>query len=611
MLSFVKGRTRKQRRRRKHILIVLGVGVSFALSVVFVQPFASIEWRLSDQLFLPTSPSSNIVIAAIDDESLDTYGRWAEWPRSLHAQAIENLSQAGALVIGFDVLFCDESADDPILAQAMTEAGNVALPVAGTQPVSPLDSEITYQRFLLPTETLYTASSTIGHANVVPDGDGVMRNLPLVVSDPAGERYPAFVLAVLYTFFGKPLPDDYEATDGTLHLLDRDIPVDGEKQMRINFVDKPGSFTRLSYADVIEGNFDPEVVRHKMVLVGMTATGEPDSWVTPISAEKMYGVEIYANAMDTILRQRFLVETGRPTTLLIILFFVGVTGIAFPFMRLRWGGLLTGGLFGGYLVVVFFAFDSGYILNILYPLLALPLVFITVILCRVVAEQSDRRQIRSLFGRYVSTEVAGEIINLTDADQLKLEGVRREVTVLFADIRGFTALSEREEPESIVAMLNSYLSVVIDCVLANKGMINKFAGDNIMAVWNAPQDQPDHALLAVKAAVESQEAIDNMQRDSTLPQVQFGIGINSGPAVAGNVGSEGRTEYTVIGDAVNLASRICSNCPGSHIRIGPQTYEQVKDAVEVEELEPQDFKGKAEPVAVYRVLGLLHQGGDR
>ena len=141
-------------------------------------------------------------------------------------------------------------------------------------------------------------------------------------------------------------------------------------------------------------------------------------------------------------------------------------------------------------------------------------------------------------------------------------------------------------------------------------MINQFAGDCVKAVWNAPRDQTDHALLAVKAALESQQAIANMQRDSTLPQVQFGIGINSGEAMAGNMGSEGRTEYTIIGDAVNLASRLCSDCPGTQIRIGPQTYEGVKDVVEVEELEHQYFKGKAEPVAVYRVLGLRHQGGE-
>jgi adenylate cyclase len=154
-------------------------------------------------------------------------------------------------------------------------------------------------------------------------------------------------------------------------------------------------------------------------------------------------------------------------------------------------------------------------------------------------------------------------------------------------------------------MLNNYLSIMIERVLDNDGMVNKFAGDNIMAVWNTPQFQQEHARLAVKAAWEAQRAImDRQHDDPSLPRVQFGIGINTGEAVAGNVGSAGRAEYTVIGDAVNLAARICGATPGGEVWIGAETYRQVKDYVEVDELEPQSFKGKAEPVAVYRVVGL-------
>ena len=224
------------------------------------------------------------------------------------------------------------------------------------------------------------------------------------------------------------------------------------------------------------------------------------------------------------------------------------------------------------------------------------------------AAQADRREINELFGRYVSPQVAGEILNLANSDELKLGGARRQVTVMFADMRGFTALSEKLEPEAVVATLNKYLSVMIERVLANEGMVNKFAGDNIMAVWNAPQEQPNHAMLAVKAALEAQQSMENLPEDDALPKVQFGIGINTGSAVAGNMGSEGRTEYTVIGDAVNLASRLCSNAPGGQIWIGPHTYEEVKDAIDVEVLEPQKFKGKAEPVPVYRPLKLRGGG---
>jgi adenylate cyclase len=316
-------------------------------------------------------------------------------------------------------------------------------------------------------------------------------------------------------------------------------------------------------------------------------------------------VEIYANAIDTILRQRFLVESSRPVDFLLTLLPAAIAAVLLPRMRLRTGWLVVAGLAAGYLLMVFMAFDRGYILNILYPLIGLPLVSVTVLLSRVLGEQADKRFIRELFGRYVSPQVAGEIINLADAGELKLGGERREVTVLFADMRGFTRLSEQSSPEEIVNLLNQFLSLIIARVLANQGMVNKFAGDNVMGVWNAPQRQPDHALAAVKAAYEAQQAIKNLRETNpNIPQVQFGIGVNTGEAIAGNMGSEGRTEYTVIGDAVNLASRLCSAAPGDEVWIGPGTYELSREYIEVIPLEPQLFKGKKDPIPVYKVVGI-------
>jgi len=591
------------------VLIALGIGVVFALITYFVQPFSSIQWRLSDMLFVPREPSPNIVIAAIDDETLAQYGRWGEWPRSLHAQAIENLANAKAMAIGYDVLFASETANDSILAQAMADAGNVVIAVAGEQQINSPNPEVTFQNVIHPAAVLENVSAATGHVSVLIGDGGIVREIPLVIMDAANESYPALMLSVMYTHFGQTLPTDFNVDGGVMHLLDRDIPVDNTKSMRINYAGPPGTYTTISYADIIQGTFDPELVKFKMILVGMTATGEPDSWVTPVSPEKMYGVEIHANAMDTILNQLYLVEASKRMTLLIVLLLVGILGFALPFLNLRWGALLSIVLFVGYALAVFFSFDYGHILNILYPLLAVPLIYVTVLICRITSVQADRRETKDVFGKYVSPQVAHEILNLADSDRLKLGGVRREVTVLFSDIRGFTAMSEKMSPEAVVDTLNRYLGIIIDCILANGGMINKFAGDSIMAIWNAPQDQPDHSRLAVKAAVEAQQAAANLPCGENEPKVQFGIGINTGFALAGSIGTEGRAEYTVIGDTVNLASRICSNTPGGQVWIGPQTYEQVKTIVESVELAPQSFKGKAEPVIVYRVLKLHGEEG--
>ena len=288
-----------------------------------------------------------------------------------------------------------------------------------------------------------------------------------------------------------------------------------------------------------------------------------------------------------------------------MLLLVAITGLALPRLKLKWGALLTFLLLVAYTLTVFIVFDRGYILNILYPSMLLPLVYVTAVLCVVVSEQTNKQLIKDLFGRYVSPQVASTILDLEDVGKLSLGGELRCVTTLFADMRGFTKMSENKTPKEVVDLLNTYLSIMIEHVIDNEGIVNKFAGDNIMGVWNAPQSQTNHALLAVKAAWKSQQSMKKKQEeDTSLPQVQFGMGINTGDAIAGNMGSTGRTEYTVIGDAVNLASRLCSGAPGGEVWIGPETYNQVKDYIEAEQLPPQSFKGKSQPITPYKVTGL-------
>jgi adenylate cyclase len=548
-------------------------------------------------------PSPNIVVVGIDDDTLQTYGKWSDWSRDLHALALENLAVAGAKVIGFDVLFVDSSADDELLAAVIENAGNVVLPVAGTQPLPETGEVVTYNHFLLPVSPIREVARNTGHVNIIPDRDGKVRSLPLVVRDSTGQYYPSFGLATLYTLFSMPLPDSYIRQKGALNLLARDVPVDSGYHLRINYSAEAASRPYLSYGAVIRDDFDPSIVKNKIVIIGMTATGELDTWEIPTSSEKAPGVFIQAAAMDTILRSNFLTEVGTISHLLIMLLLTVIISLVLPRLRLKWGGLVMVVLFATYLAISFVVFDRGHILNLVYPPLLLAVTFISSIITMIVMEQSDKRFVKDLFGRYVSPQVANQILDLADAGNLQLGGEQREATVLFADIRGFTKLSESMAPQDIVNMLNSYLSIVIDKVLENGGMVNKFAGDSIMAVWNAPQAQEEHARLATKAAWEIQRALAELQeKDASLPRAQFGIGINTGQVVAGNVGSSGRTEYTVIGDAVNLASRICSATPGTEIWIGPETYRLTKECVECVALELQAFKGKAEKVAVYRLI---------
>ena len=606
--SYKSLKNRRQHKRLFHALAIAITGCISVLILALVQPLHNINLWTSDQFYTSGSLSPNIIIAGIDDDTLETYGRWSEWPRSLHAEAVNNLSQAGARVIGFDVLFTDSSPDDESMAAAMLNAGNVVLAETGTGSI-PAENMITYTNFLLPAELLEEASLNTGHANVIPDSDGKVRHLPLVVEDYAGQIHPSLTLAVLHSLFRMPLPEQYILTDGSLYLMARNVPVEEYYSLLINFSAGHVNRPYISYGDIIRGNFDPSLVKGKVVIIGMTATGELDVWPIPNMAAKVPGIYIHAAAMDTILQQNFLRPVGMGITVLLMLLLTFITALVWSRCGTwSWRDIVkvTGiviGLSLCYIIAGTVMAGKGYIMNILYPLLLLLVLYIGNVIYMLITEQSDKQFVKGLFGRYVSPQISESIISLANCGKLDLGGEEREVTILFADMRNFTRISERLSPAEVVQMLNTYLGAVIDTTMENSGIINKFAGDNVMALWNAPYSQSRHALLAVKTALEAQEKLRKLQQDKPGDIiVQFGIGINTGKALAGNVGSAGRVEYTVIGDTVNLSSRICSVTPGGEVWIGPETYAQTKEYIESEIMEPQTFKGKTAPVTVYRVI---------
>jgi len=605
--------TPKQKTRRKlfHGLMLLGAGCLFALLLAVTQPFYTFNLWFSDRLMESNSPTQNIVMVGIDDQSLEEFGKWSEWTRDLHARAVKNLSDAGASVIGYDVIFAGASPDDEVFAEAINEAGVVVLAAAGDERLDDSVNGIVLENFIEPEQIFINSSAAVGHVNIVPDPDGKVREVPLIASDENGNIYPSLSTAMLHVLFKMPLPEEYPIENGKINMLMRDIPVDEDYFMRINMAVMDNSLDYISYGDVINNNFDAGLVKNKIVLIGMMATADLDTWGVPNSSVRVPGVLIHAAAMDTILRMQFVNEAGLPLTLLIILLLSIICALLFPWSgvwhwtdALRSTGIITG-LLAAYIAAAVILSNNGYILNILYPSLSLLVLYIVNLVYMVVRAQSDKRFVKDLFGRYVSPQVSREIVNMADEGSLKLGGEEREVTILFADIRNFTTISEQMTADGVVKMLNTCLPVMIEAITNNGGLVNKFAGDNIMGVWNAPQSQYDHAYLAVKAAWEAQQKMaDLCSGQQEMANVHFGIGINTGKAVAGNIGSSGRAEYTVIGDAVNLASRICSAAPAMEILIGPDTYRQVETRIEGEPLPPQLFKGKSLAVVVYRVKEL-------
>jgi adenylate cyclase len=609
----------RQRRWRRiiHALILLGAGIFLTAILVLFQPFHTINQWTKDQFLGSGTISPNIVVVGIDDESLETYGRWSEWSRELHATAIDNLADAGASVIGFDIVFAGETATDDILSASIEKADRVVLGAAGTDQVPTRGDALTFEEFLLPAMPLYNASNSIGHVNVIPDFDGKVRQMPLVVKQTEGKVYPAFSIAVLQALFRMTESANYHITGNRLTLLAREIPVDSSYLMRVNYPDGIREIPCISYADIISSDFDPAIVKNKIVLIGMTATGEIDTWAIPSVATRVPGVLIHAATMDTILRQQFLVETGIAVTLLTGILLVVICTILLPLCGTwRWTDILKGTGIVLLLLIVYLVASSliasgGHLIDVFYPSIILLGLYITNTIFIAVREQSDKRFVKGLFGRYVSPQIAQEIVTMANDGSLALGGEEREVTIFFADIRNFTTISEKMSPEAVVKMLNTLLPLMIDAIIENKGIVNKFAGDSIMAVWNAPQSQPDHAILAVKAAWEAQSKLAGLTNMQSPIPVKFGIGINTGKALAGNLGSTGRSEYSVIGDTVNLASRICSSTPGGEIWIGHGTYCQVTNSCRVDILEPQSFKGKTSPVPVYRVTGWQKSASEK
>jgi adenylate cyclase len=580
------------------------------LVLVWGKPFNTISLWASD-LFrnTQTTPSKNIVVVGIDDATLSSYGKWSDWSRSLHGLAIYNLTLAGAKVIAYDILFADVSSHDQDLAKSIGTAGNVVLAGAGSDAQATTGGILSFKEYIQPTTILAKICDEIGHANMEPDADGVIRHIPLVIEDGEGKIHPALCLVALSSLFGMPLPDYYTLQNGSLYLFGRNIPVDARYSMSIKYSETP--FTYISYGDIINGSFDHALVKNKIVLVGMTSSGEIDTWEIPGTTGKIPGVTIHAAAIDTILSQSFITEASIRTTFLIMLLLTCVCSLAFSLVGTRnFNDILKVTFLVAMFLLIYLVISSlsaarGTIMNVLYPSLILMSLYIGNILYVISREQADKRFVKELFGRYVSPQVSQEIVSLADTGKLNLGGEEKSVTILFADIRNFTTISERLSPDEVMKMLNLFLPIVIDSIVNNGGIVNKFAGDSIMGVWNAPQEKLDHAFMAIKAAWEAQQKLSEIPSLRQDEAVLFGIGVNTGKALVGNVGTSGRTEYTVIGDTVNLASRICSNTPGGEIWVGPETFRETVHRVDTEALEPQIFKGKSQPIIVYRVKGMV------
>jgi adenylate cyclase len=651
---------------------VFGIALLVALVALRVWDPAALQLaRLKTfdlyQVAKPRVPTSRpVMIVDIDDASLNELGQWP-WPRTVLAKLVEKIARGGAAVIGMDIVFAEPDRTSPGLLvdglPHLSEAARAelrALPdhdtifaniikrtriVLGQSAYNPRAGDtrtvlapkasfatlgadpnpylIEYPELLSNLPILEEAATGRGMFTVIPDPDGLVRRVPIVLK-AGGNMIPSLSADMLRVATGQTtyVIKTGKAGVQSVVLAGIEIPTDANAQLWIYYsYHDPKRF--VSAADVINSKTPPNIFKGKLVLIGASATGLLDIRSTPIEPV-MPGVELHAQALENILtrtslnRLSYTIGAELCLTLVVGLAFVVLAPVlgALPVAAL--GAVITGLVSG--LAWYLFA-QKNILLDVAYPLIGGLMVFVTMVFVNYVHEETQRQQIRGAFSQYISPDLVSQLAK--DPDQLVLGGETRELSILFSDVRGFTGISEgyKKNPQGLTSLLNRLLTPLSHAILEYNGTIDKYMGDAVMAFWNAPLDNADHAADACAASLKMMEDLDqvNAERESEAKEsgtphipLRIGIGINTGECVVGNMGSDIRFDYTVLGDPVNLASRLegQSETFGVPIILGSRTAVQVKERFAVLELDALRVKGKKDPAVVYALLGTDKLIGD-
>lgn len=447
-----------------------------------------------------------------------------------------------------------------------------------------------------------------GYFNMVPDLDGIVRWLPLgVVYGP--DVYAPLTLVALQHYLGRPplsITLSQMGVEG-IRLGPKEIPVDHFGRFLINYLGPPGAFTTYSAGDVLAGRLPPGALKDKIAMVGATAVGIYDLRVTPFSGVAP-GIEIQATIMDNILKGKFMKipAAGHLPVLTIVVVLGAILGLALTRLSAAWGFVVMIYLSLGYIGVNYYIFKLGWQVELFYPLAEIGGVYTSVTVLRFLAEEKQRLHLKKAFQSYVAPTVVEEIIR--HPERLRLGGERRELTILFCDVRGFTSLSETLEPEALVGVLQDFLNPMSEIIVRHEGTIDKYIGDAVMALFGAPLPLEDHAVRACRTALDMTATLKRLDREWEAhgrPRLRIGVGLNTGVVAVGNMGSDRLFDYTAIGDNVNLASRLegLNKHYGTEILISAHTAQALKGAFIMQEIDLVQVKGKKQPMAIYELLG--------
>ncbi len=449
-----------------------------------------------------------------------------------------------------------------------------------------------------------------GYLNTNMDIDGTVRWMPLVMQ--LGDKFYLPLSLQMLRYYLGDVPTSISVSElgvESVKIGPYELPTDEFGRFLINFRGPTYTFPHYSMADILSGEFKPGTFKDKIVLVGGTAQGLFDTVNTPF--ETGYpGPEVHANVLDSILKKDFLTSPQWSSIfdLLAILLAALALGLVLPKLSAVYGLIFAAIVLGAEVGMNYFFFTKGLWLNLIYPIISVILIYIGVTIFRYITEEREKRKIKGAFTKHVHPSVVEEM--LKNPEMLKLGGQKKMLTVLFSDIKGFTTISEQMDPDALIELLNEYLTPMTDLVFKYDGLLDKYIGDAIMALYGAPLEIEDHALKACRTGLEMLEKLKELRRmwaekDPAIPRVDCRIGLNTGVIVVGNMGSQDRFDYTAVGDDVNLASRLegAGKEYDTNIIIGEATHEQVKEEMVCRELDLIEVVGKTRPVHIYELLG--------
>ena len=591
------------KKKIRDIIEALAVWVIVFLMTI-TNVISPLDYIMKDALYQkPRGITSKIKIIGIDERTLEALGPIGTWSRQYYADLLEILNYDEASrpsVIGFDIIFSGniDEAGDKAFADAAKKSGNI---VVASQLIYEEKAEnnadgikkYPIEAIVNPYDGLKEAA-ICGYTNVSQDSDSTVRRI-IMEESYDGQRLNMFSKAVYDVYCEKN------------NITPNIIRSDKTGRTLINYSGKPGDYECISLIDVLDGKIDKRIFKDSIVLVGAYASGMQDNFNVPNGGNRqMFGVEIHANILQAYMYNRFSVN-GNPYMYGIIFGFIcAVLHFLFKRIKLWVSSILL--IFGiaAELIVCVALNNNGTTISIIYAPVMLIISYVYCLAIGYILERLKQKKVIKAFKKYVAPEVVDEISKKGEF-HITLGGENRDIAVLFVDIRGFTTMSEILEPEQVVEILNNYLELTTKCIFKNKGTLDKFVGDATMAVFNSPFDLDDYVYRAVCAAwdiVQGGIELEGKLLERFGRSVGFGVGVNCGPAVVGNIGCEFRMDFTAIGDTVNTAARLEANAKKGQVLISDVVYERVKDRILVDDVGAIPLKGKSNEVFVYSVIGL-------